>query len=143
VNLDGKAALITGGRRVGGVMLADRGVDVALTSKTSRAAIDANVAEAGRRGVRGLAVAADLADPAQAERAVAAVVGRYLWGRITAQPDHCAGGPVTVAITAVPSNGNLLGNLLAGLANLLNNPGNPTGGILSHLNGILGILRHA
>jgi len=58
-------------------MLADRGVDVALTSKTSRAAIEATVAEAERRGVR------------------------------------------------------------------LNNPGNQTGGILSHLNGILGILRHA
>jgi len=34
--------------------------------------------------------------------------------------DNCAGGPVTVTITAIPGPGNLLGNLLAGLANLLN-----------------------
>ena len=34
--------------------------------------------------------------------------------------DNCAGGPVTLAITAVPGAGALLGNLLCSLANLLN-----------------------
>jgi len=34
--------------------------------------------------------------------------------------DNCNNGPVTVRITAVPGPGNLLGNLIAGLANLLN-----------------------
>jgi hypothetical protein len=34
--------------------------------------------------------------------------------------DNCAGGPVTVDITATTGNGNLLGNLLSDLANLLN-----------------------
>jgi hypothetical protein len=34
--------------------------------------------------------------------------------------DNCAGGPVTVDITATPGAGNLLGNLLADLSNLLN-----------------------
>ena len=33
--------------------------------------------------------------------------------------DDCDGGPVTVDITAVPGPGNLLGNLLSGLAHLL------------------------
>jgi len=57
--------------------------------------------------------------------------------------DNCAGGPVTVAITAQPGAGNLLGNLLSGVAHLLDSPGNPAGGILAHLNQILGILRNA
>ena len=52
-------------------------------------------------------------------------------------------GPVTVSITAVPGNGNLLGNLLCSLANLLNNPGNPLGGVLAHLDNILAIARNA
>jgi hypothetical protein len=52
-------------------------------------------------------------------------------------------GPVTVSITAVPGNGNLLGNLLCSLSTLLDNPGNPVGGILSHLNNILAIARNA
>lgn len=42
--------------------------------------------------------------------------------------DNCSNGPVTVAITAVPGSGNLLGNLLSGLAGLLNGGG--LGGIL-------------
>src|SRR5947208_1006817 len=39
--------------------------------------------------------------------------------------DDCAGGPVIVTITAIPSTevgGGLLGDLLCSLANLLNNP---------------------
>jgi len=35
--------------------------------------------------------------------------------------DNCANGPVTVDITATPAGG-LLGQLLCGLANLLNGP---------------------
>jgi len=38
--------------------------------------------------------------------------------------DNCSNGPVVVSITAVPGPGNLLGNLLAGLAGLLNTPAN-------------------
>jgi hypothetical protein len=38
--------------------------------------------------------------------------------------DNCNNGPVVVTITAVPGPGNLLGNLLAGLAGLLNTPAN-------------------
>jgi len=37
--------------------------------------------------------------------------------------NNCNDGPVTVDITAIPGAGNLLGNLLCGLANLLNNGG--------------------
>jgi len=46
--------------------------------------------------------------------------------------DNCANGPVTVAITAQPGPGNLLGNLLGGLGNLLNSNANQQG-ILSNL----------
>ena len=79
MNLRGKVALITGGRRVGADLarrLAERGADVAMTYHTSRAAIEATVAEVESRGVRGLAVGADLSDAGQAERAVAEVVDR-------------------------------------------------------------------
>jgi hypothetical protein len=40
--------------------------------------------------------------------------------------DNCANGPVTLDITAVPGAGNLLGNLLCSLANLLNTPASGT-----------------
>lgn len=79
MNLRGKVALITGGRRVGSDLarlLADRGAHVALTYHTSRAAIEATVADVEGRGVRGLAVAADLSRADEAERAVADVVAR-------------------------------------------------------------------
>jgi pteridine reductase len=85
MNLEGRAALITGGRRVGAALalrLADRGMDVALTYRHSREAIEATVREVEARGVRGLAVAADLAHAGPAERAVAQTVAAF--GRIDA-----------------------------------------------------------
>ena len=49
--------------------------------------------------------------------------------------DNCEGGPVTVDITAEPGRGNLLGNLLCGVTNLLN------GGLnLGGLNRLIGNL---
>ena len=80
MNLDGKAVLITGGRRVGSelaLMLADRGASIAMTYRTSRETIERTVAEVQARGVRGLAVAADLAEADQAERAVQKVVAAF------------------------------------------------------------------
>jgi len=46
--------------------------------------------------------------------------------------DNCHNGPVTVDITAVPGPGNLLGNLIGGLAGLLDRPGQRVGQ-LGHL----------
>jgi len=48
--------------------------------------------------------------------------------------DNCNDGPVTLAITAVPGAGNLLGNLICALTNALN------GGV--NINGLLAILQH-
>ncbi len=79
MNLTGKVALITGGRRVGAdlaLRLADRGADVALTYHTSRAAIEETVAEVERRGRRALALGADLSRASEAERVVSEVVDR-------------------------------------------------------------------
>jgi hypothetical protein len=50
--------------------------------------------------------------------------------------DDCANGPVTVDITAVTGRGNLLGNLLCSIVNLLN-PGLTLGDILDILLGLL------
>ena len=83
MNLRGKAALVTGGRRVGGalaMLLADRGASVAMTYHTSRDAIERTVAAVELRGVSGLAVRADLSDAKQAERAVAETINGF--GRI-------------------------------------------------------------
>ena len=46
--------------------------------------------------------------------------------------DNCHNGPVTVDITAQPGPGNLLGNLIAGVAHLLDTPANQAA-ILTHL----------
>ena len=53
--------------------------------------------------------------------------------------DDCNNGPVTVAITAEPGPGNLLGNLIGGLANLLNNNAGP-GALLQQINRITGAI---
>ena len=52
--------------------------------------------------------------------------------------DNCAGGPVTVDITAIPGPGNLLGNLLGGLAHLLDNTSASQQAILTHLDHVAG-----
>lgn len=50
--------------------------------------------------------------------------------------DNCANGPVTVDVTAQPGPGNLLGNLLCNVADLLNQP-NATHAVEALLNNIL------
>jgi NAD(P)-dependent dehydrogenase (short-subunit alcohol dehydrogenase family) len=63
MNLNGKAALITGGARIGqtiAVALARRGVDVAMTYRSSKTSAEETVKKAQALGVRGLAVRADL-----------------------------------------------------------------------------------
>jgi hypothetical protein len=53
--------------------------------------------------------------------------------------DNCNNGPVTVDITAQPGPGNLLGNLLGGVAHLLDNPSNPNAiaNLLSRISNLL------
>jgi len=51
---------------------------------------------------------------------------------LTVGLDNCANGPVTVDVTAQPGPGNLLGNLLGGLANVLNSHASQQG-VLSNL----------
>jgi hypothetical protein len=55
--------------------------------------------------------------------------------------DDCHNGPVTVDISAQPGAGNLLGNLISGLANLLNNPSHPAGAIRAQINRIANDVR--
>ncbi len=54
--------------------------------------------------------------------------------------DDCAGGPVTVDITAQPGQGKLLGNLLCGLAGLLDDDLPDLDAIADLLNEIAGLL---
>lgn len=53
--------------------------------------------------------------------------------------DNCHNGPVTVDITAQPGPGNLLGNLLGGVAHLLDNPSSPNAlaNLLTRISNIL------
>lgn len=81
--LDGKVALITGGRRIGrslAVELARRGVRVAVTYHRSRDIAEATVEECRAAGADGCAMPADLTDPTAAESVVSRVVDH--WGQI-------------------------------------------------------------
>jgi NAD(P)-dependent dehydrogenase (short-subunit alcohol dehydrogenase family) len=65
--LDGKAALITGGKRIGAAIagdLARRGVDVALSYNRSRTEAEETAAEIRGAGKKAALIAANLADPA-------------------------------------------------------------------------------
>jgi NAD(P)-dependent dehydrogenase (short-subunit alcohol dehydrogenase family) len=76
VNPHGKVALISGGARVGRAVagcLAARGVDVALTWRSSRQAAEATAAAVRAAGARALTVQADLAEAGAAAAAVETV----------------------------------------------------------------------
>lgn len=75
MDLTGRGALITGGRRIGAVVaeeLARRGTDVAVTYARSRDEAERTVARVKSFGRQSVALSADLADPASC----AAVVGQ-------------------------------------------------------------------
>ena len=70
---NGKAALITGGARIGrgvAAALARRGADVAVTYRSSGRIASETVKEAERLGVRGRAIRADLRREPDLRRAV-------------------------------------------------------------------------
>jgi NAD(P)-dependent dehydrogenase (short-subunit alcohol dehydrogenase family) len=73
VNLDGRAALITGGKRIGAVVateLAQRGANVALTYYSSQTEAEETAAAIKKLGRRGETIGVDLRDPVACERAV-------------------------------------------------------------------------
>jgi NAD(P)-dependent dehydrogenase (short-subunit alcohol dehydrogenase family) len=78
----GRAALITGGKRIGAAValdLATRGADVAIVYNRSEGEARAAVARAGQSGRLAIAIQADLSDAVQCRRAVddaAAKLGR-------------------------------------------------------------------
>lgn len=82
MELRGKAALLTGGRRIGAAVaegLAARGVDVALTYARSREEAERTAARLSKFGGRAIALAANLSRPedcAAAVRDAAATFGR-------------------------------------------------------------------
>ncbi|MDX2035436.1 MAG: SDR family oxidoreductase [Isosphaeraceae bacterium] len=83
MRLAGRSVLITGGRRVGrslALMLMERGMNVAMTFKSSRAVIESTVSEAARLGASATAIEADLSAPANAEAAVDRTIEAF--GRI-------------------------------------------------------------
>jgi pteridine reductase len=83
MNLQGKSALVTGGRRVGGelaIKLARRGMNVALTYRSNRSAVEQTVSSIEALGANAIAIEADLSHAAEAENAVAETVAA--WGRI-------------------------------------------------------------
>lgn len=85
MELRGKAALITGGRRVGGHLaleLARRGCSVALTWRSDRDAVERIADRARAEGVGAVVVRADLSRAEEAERAVDETVAAL--GRIDA-----------------------------------------------------------
>lgn len=77
MELHGRAALITGGKRVGVVLgeeLARRGADVALTYARSRDEAERTAEVVRAHGRRAVTLAADLAEPERCDAAVAGAV---------------------------------------------------------------------
>lgn len=73
MDLTGKAALITGGKRIGAVAavaLAERGCDVALVFNRSAAEAERTAADVRRHGRRAVTMQADLSQPAACEQVV-------------------------------------------------------------------------
>jgi 3-oxoacyl-[acyl-carrier protein] reductase len=80
-DLEGRAALVTGGSRGIGAAVARtfaaRGASVAITFRSDEAAADAVVADLRGQGVDAVAIRADHTDPASAEAVVAATLARF------------------------------------------------------------------
>lgn len=77
MNLKDKVVLLTGGKRIGQVVaheLADRGADIAVAYRGSKAEADATVAAVHARGRRAIAVAADVSIEADVRHLVAETV---------------------------------------------------------------------
>lgn len=80
MTLEGRAALITGGARMGDAVaetLATRGADVVLTYRASADAAERVAAAVRRRGRRAHTLRADLADPAACHDAVEAAAATF------------------------------------------------------------------
>jgi len=79
MNVDGKAALITGGGtgvgRATALALAERGCAVAVNYSRSKDEAEQTAAEIEKRGVRGVAIQADVARDADCRRLVETAVG--------------------------------------------------------------------
>ena len=85
--LEGKIAIVTGATKAKGlgkaiaVKLAEQGAKVALTGRTSsKAGVEANVAEINANGGEAMAVLVDVSDSAQVDAAVKQVADT--WGRV-------------------------------------------------------------
>jgi NAD(P)-dependent dehydrogenase (short-subunit alcohol dehydrogenase family) len=77
MNLDGRVALITGGKRIGAVVateLARAGADVAMVYNNSKAEAEETARAVGAAGQRAIVVQANLRDPDACQRVVDATV---------------------------------------------------------------------
>jgi NAD(P)-dependent dehydrogenase (short-subunit alcohol dehydrogenase family) len=85
MDLTNRVVIITGGKRIGRIVaqrLAERGADLVLTYRGSKAEADATVADVEQRGRRAIAVAADVAKAADCAAIVGAAVTAF--GRVDA-----------------------------------------------------------
>ena len=93
--LEGRVAIVTGGgRNIGraiALALSDAGAAVAVNGRSSRADVEAAVAEIESRGGRALAVMADVSDEAAVQRMADATAGRF--GRIDILVNNAAVRP--------------------------------------------------
>ena len=83
MNLDNRVAIITGGKRIGRIVaqqLAERGADVVLSYRGSKAEADDTVKDVEARGRRAIATAADVSKAADCAALIASA--RDAFGRI-------------------------------------------------------------
>lgn len=79
MDLTGKVALVTGGKRIGSVVateLARRGADVSVVYRSSRSQADAVVRAVDALGRTACAIEADLSEPSACDRVVSETVSR-------------------------------------------------------------------
>src|SRR5262245_44929704 len=80
MNFDGRAALITGGKRIGAVVateLARAGLDVALVYQRSKAEAEETARAIGALGRRAIVLQGDLREPDACQRVVDGAVDRF------------------------------------------------------------------
>jgi NAD(P)-dependent dehydrogenase (short-subunit alcohol dehydrogenase family) len=85
MNLENRVVIITGGKRIGRIVaqrLAERGADLVLSYRGSKAEADQTVCDVTRRGRRAIAVAADVSKAADCSALAAAA--RDAFGRVDA-----------------------------------------------------------
>jgi len=140
------ANLLNGGTPIGGILAGQGGTNALTPAQLT--SLTGGVTDLLNAALGQVTSSSSVSDATAGRRASTSVldlslgpVNLNLLG-LTVKLDDCNNGPVKVAITAEPGPGRLLGNLISGVANLLNRPGrNQAAQLARRLQGVAGQIR--